>query len=155
MRVFLSHDREDEDAAREIRRLLSESGVQQAFLDLLGPARLACVTSYLMARIEGCTHLMPVVGEGSAGSWWLPFALGVAAEKGRVVVPYVLPSVEVPAFLGLWPVLRQREHLRAFATLARERAQAFHEGANFGRSRSERRTAARSFELALLRRLGR
>jgi len=157
VRVFLSHSREDEEFAREIRRLLSDSGIQ-AFLDLLDPGRAAsspaCVMSYVMGRIEGCTHMIPVVGEGSAGSWWLPFAIGVAAEKGKVVAPYVLPPVEVPEFLGLWPLLRHHEHLRAFATLARECSQAFHEGANFGRSRSERRSAARSFELSLRRRLG-
>jgi hypothetical protein len=96
MRLAISYSFEDEATAREIGALCAELGIDHV-LD----GRNDWLMNGLHAEPAGSTHLLLVVSRATDGSWWMPFRLGRATERGLPVVPYLGEAEEgVPE--GLW-----------------------------------------------------
>jgi hypothetical protein len=115
MPVFLSHKREDKEAAVRVANFLTTHRVT-CYLAILDPAIQTTddITSTLMVKVRGCTHLMAVVSEYTQKSWWVPFEVGVASELDRRITTFRLTAVPLPDFLTKWPILRNEQDLLRF-----------------------------------------
>ena len=157
MKVFISHKREDSELARTICEVLANRGVP-TYLDVQDPQidpDHVGITDYIIDKIGGCTHLLPVVTDVTVRSWWVPFEIGIATEKRIPIATFIQARVEIPAFLRTWPFLQNGPDLVKFADLAmrRENIQRFDER-YAKKSLGERSVSARGFESELKGLLG-
>lgn len=115
MSVFISYYRPDESLAKEIARLLRTNNIH-CYLDVLDDrlSQASNVTRAILDALHESTHLMALVSTSTAGSWWVPFEIGVATETGRRICSYATTAVRLPDFLREWPVLRSRQDLQDF-----------------------------------------
>jgi len=109
LKLCISYSWEDEQVAREIASLCGELGVEYA-LD----GRNDWLMHGLHDGPEGSTHQLVVVSRANARSWWLPFQLGRAADRGVETFAYLTePDREPPAFLREKPLVRGLDSLKA------------------------------------------
>ena len=121
LRVFISHQRRDEETAREIAEWLQRVGVG-TYLDVLDP-HLASdfgddLGEYFRQKLGQCTHLMAVVSRNTITSWWVPFEIGIATEKQYPIATYAAGQCELPDYLTKWPYLLRLTHLVDYLVVA-------------------------------------
>lgn len=46
------------------------------------------------------------MSESTRNSWWVPFEIGMAAQKDLPTVSYLKAGVELPEYLSYWPRLK-------------------------------------------------
>ena len=46
------------------------------------------------------------MSENTKASWWVPFEIGMAAQKDLPTVSYLQSGVELPDYLSYWPRLK-------------------------------------------------
>jgi hypothetical protein len=158
MKVFISHKRDDEDAARRVRSLLEQNHIP-SFLDCVDanitPASTPqYVTDHILGHLADCTHIIPVVSGVTPGSWWVPFEIGVAMDMGKAVATYMIAEVQVPEFLMIWPVLRTVTDILTYARVAQSMQSEFAESRQKTLLREAKQNVARSFEWHVKRALG-
>lgn len=117
-KVFISHKREDEVTAINIKYRLSDLGVS-SFLDVvdlekdLEPEEL---TNRLKSKMDECSDLLAVVSDVTEKSWWVPFEIGMAAHENLPMVSFLKGSfVKLPGYLRIWPPLPNYEALKTYA----------------------------------------
>lgn len=117
-KVFISHKREDEVTAINIKYRLSDLGVS-SFLDVvdlekdLEPEEL---TNRLKSKMDECSDLLAVVSDVTEKSWWVPFEIGMAARVNLPTVSFLKGRfVDLPGYLRIWPALPDMETLKAYA----------------------------------------
>lgn len=112
-KVFISHKQEDSVIAEMICKNLNELGVQ-AYLDLLDYeicAKGKELTEHIKKRLNNCSDILVVMSNKTEESWWVPFEIGMAAQKDFPVVSYLVDNVELPDYLDYWPRLRKSSDL--------------------------------------------
>jgi len=116
MPVFISHRRADTSTALRVDNRLKSHGIQ-TYLDVLDPTLQSAenVTQQILAGLAPCTHLMAIVSTETAGSWWVPFEIGVATDADKRISSFCIAAVTLPDYLRVWPVLTRDEHIDAFA----------------------------------------
>jgi len=121
MSVFLSHKKENEKEALIIARYLEINNIQY-YIDVFDPniQDTDDITSLLLKRVRGCTHLMAIVSEYTEKSWWVPFEIGVASEIEKRITSFQLKSIKMPDFLSKWPIIKSMEDLEIFVKLYRQ-----------------------------------
>jgi hypothetical protein len=123
MPVFLSHSTPDDSLARSVYdRLTTIHGIKCYIDDLDKQAGVArgtpAITTLILSRLESCTHLLAVVTQNTARSWWVPFEVGVARRAPRVISTYTNTGMQsLPEFLKEWPVLTGANAVDEFAKL--------------------------------------
>jgi len=156
MNVFISHKQEDELHAREVFSVLTRNGVE-AYLDVLDPHMGAqtsgALTAHIIEMLSKCTHIIPVVTDKTERSWWVPFEIGIATEKGRSIASYVPRVMALPEFLHEWPYLSSTKELDDYVLVARSQRDKFSRTNYETKGVSEKRTTSRSFERELKSRL--
>lgn len=108
MKVFISHKKEDSYIASQILAKIKESGAD-AYLDLLEGELLLKgekLTQHIKDKLNECTDLMAVVSSITQISWWVPFEIGMAAQKDFPIVSYLKDGVGLPDYLSYWPKLK-------------------------------------------------
>ncbi|WP_297637753.1 toll/interleukin-1 receptor domain-containing protein [uncultured Clostridium sp.] len=113
MKVFISHKQEDSVIAGMICKNLKELGVQ-AYLDLLDVeicSKGKQLTDHIKNRLNDCSDILVVMSNKTEESWWVPFEIGMAAQKDFPVVSYLVDNVELPDYLDYWPRLRKSTDL--------------------------------------------
>lgn len=108
MKVFISHKQEDSYISSQILYKLKQAGAD-AYLDLLeGDILLKGekLTEHIKSRLNECTDLMAVVSGITQISWWVPFEIGMAAQRDFPIVSYVKDGINLPDYLTYWPKLK-------------------------------------------------
>ncbi len=116
MKVFISHKKEDADIAFEVLNSLKSYGVD-AYLDLLeGNLVLKGeeLTRHIRKRLNECTDLLVVISEKTKYSWWVPFEVGMSAQKDFPTVNYLKAGVDLPSYLEYWPRLKDTNDLKKY-----------------------------------------
>lgn len=157
MKVFISHKDADANHAKTVYTILRNRGIS-AYLDSLDTGistqSKGNLREYIMAQMADCTHVIPVLTEKTEKSWWVPFEVGVGAEKGRAIATYSPTSVSIPEILLGWPYLQTTKDIEVYVEVALSETQNFKEEALEKKSLSERRGVAKGFEQQLRRKLG-
>lgn len=122
MPVFISHRTVDDAiASRTAKRLTDIHGIK-CYLDNIDRRLLTVsaqqLTTILVEMVNKCTNLLAVVTENTAGSWWVPYEIGVAKQAPRIIASMTKQTdANLPGYLMEWPRLRGNDAIDKFARL--------------------------------------
>jgi hypothetical protein len=72
------------------------------------------ITGVITRNISECTHLLAVVSEKTALSWWVPFEIGEATITNRRICSFRTGPTELPLYLDKWPKLTSDRDIEFF-----------------------------------------
>jgi MTH538 TIR-like domain (DUF1863). len=89
MPVFISYRHSDRPHAIAINTRLIQANIKTYF-DVLDPESQTTddITGVITRNITACTHLLAVISENTAQSWWVPFEIGEATISNRRICSY-------------------------------------------------------------------
>ena len=108
MKVFISHKREDSHIAVQIKNELDRLQVS-AYLDVLDDGIAGKgkeLTEHIKKQLNSCTDLIVVMSSSTYRSWWVPFEIGMSAQKDMPTVTFLSSTVPLPDYLEYWPRLK-------------------------------------------------
>ncbi len=123
--IFISHKKEDENAAIEVGNfLLSEVGVN-IYLDVNDCVLQEAVSKENDKKIVDSikrglgvsTHLLCLISDKTKLSWWVPFEIGVADIENKYIASLKLRNVdEIPSFLKIHETLYDIQDLIKYSS---------------------------------------
>lgn len=121
MPVFISYRHMDRPQAMAINSRLMQANIK-TYLDLLDPESQTTddITGVITRNITECTHLLAVVSEKTALSWWVPFEIGEATISNRRICSFRTGPAQLPLYLDKWPKLSTDNDLNFFIDAYRE-----------------------------------
>jgi hypothetical protein len=121
MPVFISYRHMDRAHAIAINSRLIQANIK-TYLDVLDPESQTTddITGVITRNITECTHLLAVVSEKTALSWWVPFEIGEATISNRRICSFKTGPAELPLYLDKWPKLSTESDLNFFIDAYRE-----------------------------------
>ena len=108
LKVFISHKDIDCDIALHVQNVLAENQVD-AYLDLLDNSITETgekLTKHIKKKLNECSDILVVMSENTKNSWWVPFEIGMAAQKDLPTVSYLNSGIVLPDYLSYWPRLK-------------------------------------------------
>lgn len=115
MPVFISHRKADADKADAVVKRLKDLKIESCIIYGLDPSLGdEYVTKKILEGLESCTHLLAIISDQTAGSWWVPFEIGVATEGKKRIVSINLSQISLPEYLKIWPIITKLEQLDLF-----------------------------------------
>lgn len=121
IKVFISHKQEDARKAKEIADHLWLRHNIDSYLDVLDPVigkNGEELARYVRDKMGACTQLLAVITPITSESWWVPWEIGVASEKELPLATYT-GARQLPDYMMKWPVLRNDQHLDAYANASK------------------------------------
>lgn len=109
MKIFISHKLEDSNTANQIAQALISMKVD-CYLDILDASVIdngEALTNHIRANLNKCTDIIVVMSSITRYSQWVPFEVGMAAQKDMPTVTFLKENVELPEYLQYWPRLKQ------------------------------------------------
>ncbi|EUB87655.1 toll/interleukin-1 receptor domain-containing protein [Pseudomonas koreensis] len=121
MPVFISYRHIDRPQAMAINAQLMQANIK-TYLDVLDPESQTTddITGVITRNITECTHLLAVVSEKTALSWWVPFEIGEATISNRRICSFRTGQAKLPEYLDKWPKLSTASDLNFFIDAYRE-----------------------------------
>jgi hypothetical protein len=115
MPVFISYRHMDRAHAININTRLMQANIK-TYLDVLDPESQTTddITGVITRNITECTHLLAVVSEKTASSWWVPFEIGEATISDRRICSFKTGPTELPLYLEKWPKLSSDKDIDFF-----------------------------------------
>ncbi|WP_085746497.1 toll/interleukin-1 receptor domain-containing protein [Pseudomonas sp. R45(2017)] len=115
MPVFISYRHGDRAQAIAINSRLVLANIK-TYLDVLDPESQTTddITGVITRNITECSHLLAVVSEKTALSWWVPFEIGEATISHRRICSFRTGPAELPHYLDKWPKLSTDRDLDFF-----------------------------------------
>ena len=113
MKVFISHKDSDRTTALEVLNVLTSNRVE-AYLDVLDNSVVQkgeLLTKHIKSKLNECTDILVVMSEKTKSSWWVPFEIGMAAQKDLPTVSYLQSGVALPEYLSYWPRLKSNSDI--------------------------------------------
>jgi hypothetical protein len=117
MPVFISHRTADDALATRVYTYLVSRRIS-CYLDNIDQEAKTTgdITELILRRLDQTTHLMAVVTSNTAGSWWVPFEIGVATAEAKRIASYTQNRLLLPEYLQKWPALQSDPDLAAYVT---------------------------------------
>ncbi|MBK5413627.1 toll/interleukin-1 receptor domain-containing protein [Pseudomonas sp. TH31] len=121
MPVFISYRHMDRPQAIAINARLQQANIK-TYLDVLDPESQTTddITGVITRNISECTHLLAVVSERTALSWWVPFEIGEATISNRRICSFKTGPAELPLYLDKWPKLTSEKDIEFFIDAYRD-----------------------------------
>ncbi len=116
MKIFISHKLADAASANLIAQELKELKVGY-YLDLLDNSITEngkALTDHIRANLNSCTDIIVVMSNMTRFSQWVPFEVGMAAQKGMPTATFLKENVSLPEFLQYWPRLKKYADIRKY-----------------------------------------
>ena len=115
MPVFISYRHMDRAHAVKINARLIQANIK-TYLDVLDAESQTTddITGVITRNISECTHLLAVVSEKTALSWWVPFEIGEATITNRRICSFKTGPTELPQYLDKWPKLTSDRDIEFF-----------------------------------------
>jgi hypothetical protein len=115
MPVFISYRHMDRAYAININTRLIQANIK-TYLDVLDAESQTTddITGVITRNISECTHLLAVVSEKTALSWWVPFEIGEATITNRRICSFKTGPTELPLYLDKWPKLSSDRDIEFF-----------------------------------------
>ena len=107
MNVFISHQQKDSVLAKIIYNELRRKNVD-AYLDVLDNLHEKngeYLTNHLKEIMASSSDILVVMTENTKDSWWVPFEIGMAAERNLRTVTFLNSYLMLPEYLDYWPRL--------------------------------------------------
>jgi hypothetical protein len=122
MKIFLSHQKADEQFSIETARRLSSVHGIECYLDAIDPyivGRVEDLADHIRTKMSDCTQLLAIVSNATLASQWVPWEIGVATEKDFPLATYAADGQRPPEFLAKWPYLRSVADLDRYALVSK------------------------------------
>lgn len=122
MKVFVSHKREDAIIANAIANELKRLGIS-CYLDLLDAGMVLngkALTEHIKRNLNNCTDIIVVMSESTRYSQWVPFEVGMSAQKDMPTATYLKEDVDLPSFLSYWPRLKKLSDIQKYVSARNE-----------------------------------
>jgi len=115
MPVFISYRHMDRAYAININTRLMQANIK-TYLDVLDAESQTTddITGVITRNISECTHLLAVVSEKTALSWWVQFEIGEAPITNRRICSFKTGPTELPLYLDKWPKLTSDRDIEFF-----------------------------------------
>ncbi|MCK8656148.1 toll/interleukin-1 receptor domain-containing protein [Pseudomonas umsongensis] len=115
MPVFISYRHMDRAYAININTRLMRANIK-TYLDVLDAESQTTddITGVITRNISECTHLLAVVSEKTALSWWVPFEIGEATITNRRICSFKTGPTALPLYLDKWPKLTSERDIEFF-----------------------------------------
>ncbi|EIA1617530.1 molecular chaperone Tir [Vibrio parahaemolyticus] len=115
MTVFISYRHSDRNVAFGINEYLQRSGIP-TYMDVLDPESQSTenITEVITKNIAKSTHLIAVISQETAQSWWVPFEIGEATISATRIASFRTGYSQLPEYLEMWPQMSQQSHLELF-----------------------------------------
>lgn len=107
MNIFISHQQDDNNIAESIYNKLQEYSIS-AYLDVYDNDITNDgkeLTEHLKQVVRKCTDIFVVMSDNTKKSSWVPFEIGMAAERDLPTVTFLRQGVSLPEYLEFWPRL--------------------------------------------------
>lgn len=123
MPVFISYRHMDRAYAIHINTRLMQANIKTYF-DVLDAESQTTddITGVITRNINECTHLLAVVSERTALSWWVPFEIGEATITNRRICSFKTGPTALPLYLEKWPKLTNDRDIEFFIDAYRNEA---------------------------------
>ena len=109
IKVFISHKQEDSYTANKIASQLNYMGIPY-YLDVLDSTVTNSgkeLTNHIKEKLNDCTDIIVVMSESTRYSQWVPFEVGMSAQKDMPTATFLKEDVDLPEFLNYWTRLKQ------------------------------------------------
>lgn len=116
MKVFISHQQRDSILAKKIYGELKDKNVE-AYLDVLDNLHendSEYLTNHLKKIMSSSSDILVIMTKNTKDSWWVPFEIGMAAEKDLRTVTYLHSLIDLPEYLDYWPRLSSIDDLNEY-----------------------------------------
>ena len=132
MKFFISHKQEDQSVALRIAGELRSLQIEY-YLDTLdntvtGNGRE--LTEHIKQKLNDCTDIIVIMSRATRLSQWVPFEVGIAAQKDLPTATFLSAEVELPEFLEYWPRLTSAAQIHDYVNVRRavdlEYSKSFH-----------------------------
>lgn len=123
MKIFISHKNEDSPTAAGIASYLRSSNIN-VYVDLMdniGNNNAKALTEHIKSRMNECTDLLVVLSRKTEESWWVPFEIGMAAQKDYPMISFIKEIVKPPEYLSYYPSLKSYFELQKYIDSIRDR----------------------------------
>jgi hypothetical protein len=106
MKVFISHKSTDASSAYQVQQAFKGQGVD-AYLDLLDDfsGEGEKLTAHIREQLNKCSDIIVVMSNTTISSWWVPFEIGMSAQKDMPTATFLTASIPLPDYLSYWPRL--------------------------------------------------
>lgn len=121
MKIFISHKKEDGSRALLVKGALDKKGVP-SYLDVLDNDTAndgKALTDHIKTNLNSCTDVIVVMTESTKKSWWVPFEIGMSAQKDMPTASFLSSDVELPDYLSYWPRLKYVEDIATYVDVRR------------------------------------
>lgn len=108
MKFFISHKQEDAATALLIEMELRKEGIP-AYLDVLDSTVTSSgrdMTEHIKEKINDCTDIIVIMSQLTRLSQWVPFEVGIAAQRDLPTATFLRADIQLPEFLEYWPRLK-------------------------------------------------
>lgn len=122
MKVFISHKNEDALVALQVCNALKSAGAD-SYLDVLDNNIAQDgekLTKHIREKLRECTEIIVVLSSRTKTSWWVPFEIGMAAEKDMPIVNYLTSEETLPSYLSYWPRLKTLQDISKYVAARRK-----------------------------------
>ena len=122
MKFFISHKQEDAYTALQIENELKKLGIQ-AYLDVLDSMVTSNgreMTQHIKEKINDCTDIIVIISERTRASQWVPFEVGIAAQRDLPTATFLQADVVLPEFLEYWPRLKYTADIQKYVAAKRQ-----------------------------------
>ena len=116
IKVFISHKKEDELLAVLVKHALDKKRIS-SYLDVLDNEIVndgKALTDYIKENLNSCTDVIVVMTESTKKSWWVPFEIGMSAQKNMPTASFLLSDVELPDYVSYWPRLKDLDDIATY-----------------------------------------
>jgi hypothetical protein len=125
--IFLSHISVDKSAALAIGEYITQRGYIDIYLDVhdrdlqvaVSNGDPHGVTTFIERGLYLSTHIMCIISNHTANSWWVPYELGFAKSERKHISSLKLKDVTLPAYLEISEIVRGTDSLNRFLTRIR------------------------------------
>lgn len=107
MKVFISHKQEDAYIANNISMELKKCNVP-FYLDVLDDITEdgKALTDHIKENLNSCTDIIVVMSPNTYKSQWVPFEVGMSAQRDMPTATFLEKNIKLPDFLDYWPRLK-------------------------------------------------
>lgn len=125
--IFLSHISVDKSTVRAIGEYITQRGDIDIYLDAEDRDLQEAVrngdphgiTAFIERGLSSSTHIMCIISNNTANSWWVPYELGFGKHMGKPLSSLRLKDVSLPAYLEISEIIRGTESLNHYLTRVR------------------------------------
>lgn len=120
-KVFISHKNTDAALAEIVALRVRANGLE-TYLDTIDDALVKDgpdLADLLLARMGQCHQLIAVVSDQTKDSWWVPWEIGVGAEKSFRMASYSRSYVSLPSYLKKWPELHSEQDIDLYCKFSK------------------------------------